>query len=128
MLQLRGEDDLHTWLTAKRQWEPVDGGSQGCCAGVVTGAASKLLRRLFFPPYPQDPLCGCDRRQQLLGSLQDSQASCSGRFVHQKELGIDQYFDALTSGSLKFSLFAFYRCITGLWYVCCIRDVQLDKF
>ena len=32
--------------------------------------------------------------------------------MHQKELGVDQYFDALTSGSLKFSLFAFYHRIS----------------
>ena len=32
--------------------------------------------------------------------------------MHQKELGVDQYFDALTSGSLKFSLFAFYHGIS----------------
>lgn len=108
MLQLRGEDDLHAWLIAKRWREPAGGGSQSCCVGVAAGRRPSCCGSCSSLHVLRAPL-GRDRRQQLLASLLDSRARCSGRLVHQKELGIDQYFDALTSGSLKFSLFAFYR-------------------
>ena len=111
MLQLRGEDDLHAWLIAKRRREPAGGGSQSCCVGVAAGRRPSCCGSCSSLHVLRAPL-GRDRRQQLLASLLDSRARCSGRLVHQKELGIDQYFDALTSGSLKFSLFAFYREIS----------------
>ena len=80
-------------------------------AGVAAGRRPSFCGSCSSLHVLRAPL-GRDGRQQLLASLLDSRARCSGRLVHQKELGIDQYFDALTSGSLKFSLFAFYREIS----------------
>ena len=57
MLQLRGEDDLHTWLIAKRRREPVGGEiSELLCGGGHRGGAQAAMTAVLPSTSSGPPL------------------------------------------------------------------------